>query len=74
MKIPPHNFDPDNLPTPTRLIDTIETIKALRELAWWEWDNDNYDPLGYTRMRVEAFRKHADKLEAEMEKRIGWVL
>lgn len=68
-----HDFDPDNLPTPTRLIETIDTIRNLRTAADLVLERDNYDPCGYTAMRAKVFRDHADKLEVELERRVGWT-
>jgi hypothetical protein len=58
---------------PPGLLACIDTIRQLRADADAEEDRDQYDPCGYTRDRTRAMRAHADKLEAAMEQRLGWI-
>jgi len=57
---------------PVTLIETIDYIKCLRDLADEEDSSNDYDPHGYTEAGVAVFRAKADEVEADMEKRLGW--
>lgn len=57
---------------PEGLMDTMDAIRRLRSEAEEESRRCEYDPQGYTQRRVTAMRSHADKMEAAMERRLGW--
>jgi len=59
-------------PEPVTLIQTIDRIRELREVADRSEAGCGYDPEGHTENLCRVLRAKADELEADMERRIGW--
>lgn len=62
-----------NTPDPVSLIETIDRIRELRDVADREVARNHYDPQGYTQEMAKVFRELANELELHMEREIGWV-
>lgn len=57
---------------PDRLMEAMDLIRAIRFEALRMEETYRYDPCGDAAKEANRLRDHADHLEDEMERRLGW--